>query len=197
MRIDLSHLCFPHATQGCLCWRGLAGELFRVKRASTSQPLPALLSVRSVSRQFLFLWKVYSPKNVFPTVLCIHYFLQPLLCLPLSHAKLSPKVIFSLSFDYLLQKHRTPRHSLEHVQGPWDLFNLLLTKCFLRLLLLSSPGRLLSALSVTAHVLGSLADKTLSVNQGILMLFPAPSLTHSLPLNKLFPPFCYFLISKV
>ena len=108
---DLSHLCFPHATQGCRFWRGLAGELFRDRSASASQLLPALLSVCPVLWQFLFLWKVCSPKNVFLTVPCIHYFLQPLLYLPLSHAKLSPKVVFSLSFDYLLQKHRTPRHS--------------------------------------------------------------------------------------
>lgn len=63
-----------------------------------------------------FLQKPFSPEH-FPTVPSVQDFFRspPPPCLSFSksdvYAKPSPKFIFSLSIDYLIQKHRTPRRS--------------------------------------------------------------------------------------
>lgn len=68
------------------------------------------------------------------------------------YAKSSPKVICSLSIDYLIWKHRTPRRSWEQRRGPW--IRLVdFTNCFLRLQ--SLPPRRSHLVSASLPTLGS------------------------------------------
>ena len=81
----------------------LAGAVFRDKRAPASQFLLALFSVCSVLQQFLFLRKLYSPKNIFSIVQCPVFLTAPSLPSFVGHAELSPRVIFSkLQFHLVL-----------------------------------------------------------------------------------------------
>lgn len=159
--------------------------MFQSERTFTSQLLPVFLWVPPGTTVLSFGShpthpppQIFSPCPVFLTVSSSPSYLSFFksdVCV-----KSCLKVIFSLSIDYLIQNNRTPRHSREQLLGPWDSFNLLLPKCFLRLIPFL-PRLLPSCLSAHCPHWAVPADETSSLNQGTSVLFP---------------PFCFFLIPR-
>lgn len=98
----------------CVFYVRPVGVVFREERTCIAQLLPAFSLCPRVTTPSL--QKPFAPEH-FPTVPSVQDFFRspPPPCLSFSksdvYAKPSPKFIFSLSIDYLIQKHRTPRRS--------------------------------------------------------------------------------------